>query len=563
MRRPDGHARLARFKAPKPEPENTAALSADHPAVVEGRTLFPGRVLPVRQAKRLLISGVNNAKIGGTIEKGPWAGMPVFTLTLEERATCPRSCEQWRTCYGNAMQWPARWDHTDPEFLTRLEAEVTILGYDHPEGFVVRLHVLGDFYSGEYVYFWARMLAKVPALRVYGYTARTEFDDDPRSARIARAIRALTDHLWSRFAIRTSTSEDNMWSRAIVVETPEEAETLGAIVCPAQTSSTETCGTCGLCWSPNARDKVIAFLRHGMKRATGPRPKVVPTGEPSKRYSSEQMRDAVLAAAPAIFAAHPDGATAQDVMKAIGVFGQDGAYNRVTVALSTLATRGEVRWDYAPGKSSKLMRPADWKPAAGDLTDRGGLSPAQAALFNAIKAASVGGRCAMGRAELAERAGIKYASFGVISDALEQKGRVVIERGGKGSPNVYRIVGDDGAGEAPEPALQTAKEAPPAPEAPKVAEKPPAPVLKAPAPAVTVAKPEPGIDLGALATGYGDRSGLRPLTQIGARQCHWPVGEPSPIQLYCGEPSLDGLEYCHRHAGMMFASKAAKAERHV
>lgn len=40
--------------------------------------------------------GQNNKKIGGpVVTKGHWRGYPVFTLTLEERSTCPPHCEQW------------------------------------------------------------------------------------------------------------------------------------------------------------------------------------------------------------------------------------------------------------------------------------------------------------------------------------------------------------------------------------------------------------------------------------------------------------------------------------
>lgn len=299
MRRPAGHARLARFHQAPAEPERTHVLAKDHPAVVEGRTLFRNRVAPVQGSMRFLVSGANNAKIGKTVERGDWAGMPVFTLTLQERATCPRSCEQYRSCYGNAMQWPNRWDHQDPEFLPTLAAEVVTLGRANPKGFVVRLHVLGDFFSVRYVYFWADLLARVPSLRIYGYTARTILDPDPESVKIARALGVMTDKLWDRFAVRTSSSDaEAAPSRAIVVETAEEAQDRGAILCPAQVEKTQTCGTCALCWTPYAREKVIAFLRHGMKRATGkrtPAPALAPVAAPqpvalpARRRSPEEV----------------------------------------------------------------------------------------------------------------------------------------------------------------------------------------------------------------------------------------------------------------------------------
>ena len=261
----------ARFEGIKPDPAKSRALSADHPAARDGRTVFLGNVATTAESARFLISGVNNSKIGGEVQKGPWAGMPIYTLTLEERATCPRSCEQWLTCYGNALHWPKRWDHRDPEFLPALEAEVITTGRLHRGGFVVRLHVLGDFYSPEYVLFWAKLLMRVPSLRVYGYTACTRYDLDPNVRRTAEAIHVLTERMWSRFAIRTSSDAPSVArSRAIVVDAAADDE--ATVTCPAATGATSSCSTCALCWSPHARDKTIAFLRHGMTREKGPRP---------------------------------------------------------------------------------------------------------------------------------------------------------------------------------------------------------------------------------------------------------------------------------------------------
>ena len=169
---------MARFTAPKAKPESSYGLAADHPSAVEGRTRFPGQVIGAMASARFLVSGVNNAKIGAMVTKGPWKGMPVYTLTLEERRTCPRSCAQWLDCYGNAMHWSPRRDAFDEDFLAVLAAEVITVSRLHPAGFVVRLHVLGDFYSARYVLAWAHLLEMLPNLHVYGYTARRVDRDD-------------------------------------------------------------------------------------------------------------------------------------------------------------------------------------------------------------------------------------------------------------------------------------------------------------------------------------------------------------------------------------------------
>lgn len=256
------NGRLARFEKPKTDVARSRGLAADHPAVLQGRTLFPGRVKPVAEAKHFLISGHSNSKIGKVVLKGPWQGMPIYTLTLEERATCPRSCLQYRDCYGSAMQWPARWDHRDADFMDFLRAEIITKCREHPDGLVVRLHVLGDFYSFEYVRMWVELIDRFPQLHVYGYTARREDDDDDESRRMAAGLRRLSERCWDQFAIRFSRGEPGYQHTIVVDEDPQQPD---VIVCPAQKETTETCGTCGLCWSPSARGKTIAFLRHGMK----------------------------------------------------------------------------------------------------------------------------------------------------------------------------------------------------------------------------------------------------------------------------------------------------------
>ncbi len=46
--------------------------------------------------------------------------------------------------------------------IPRLEQEIKELMLKHKEGIVIRLHVLGDFYSTEYVEFWQKMLLTHP-----------------------------------------------------------------------------------------------------------------------------------------------------------------------------------------------------------------------------------------------------------------------------------------------------------------------------------------------------------------------------------------------------------------
>ena len=239
-----------------PDPGSVSGLAPDHPAVVEGRSLFPGAVVESLASPRLLVSGVNQRKLGDRVVKGPWAGMPIFALTLEERASCPHSCYHWRTCFGNGMPRARRHRH-GPDLEAGLERELGALEDQNPGGFVVRLHILGDFYSPDYVAAWGDWLERFPALRIFGYTAW------PRDSAIGGAVAELTEHAWERCAIRFSAPAPMPQGATTIWRKPKAAREPEGIVCPAQTGRTANCGTCGLCWHPNAREETIVFIAHG------------------------------------------------------------------------------------------------------------------------------------------------------------------------------------------------------------------------------------------------------------------------------------------------------------
>lgn len=222
-----------------------------NPAFTEKRTLYPMTV--TQDVSNILKSAVNSSKIGGVVLKGKWKGMPIFTLTLQERATCPTACSHWRSCFGNKMHHAIRIDHAAPEFEMALVRQVSRLARQYPRGFVVRLHVLGDFFSVRYVQLWSAMLDTIPALNVFGYSARWDVNADPIAAELVPMVMAN----WDRFAIRFSNAPVDECS-TVSLEHPIQ-KPADAIVCPEQAGRTESCSTCALCWQSRRR---IAFLQH-------------------------------------------------------------------------------------------------------------------------------------------------------------------------------------------------------------------------------------------------------------------------------------------------------------
>jgi hypothetical protein len=244
--------KLRRWTSHRPPLKNVLELAADHPAVVEGRTIFPSRVFDAADVGRVLVPGESSRKIGGYISKGAWKGSRIFTLSLEERASCPRACTHWRSCYTNHMPFTKRLRH-GPTLVARIEQELVELTERHPEGVVIRTHISGDFWSTGYVRQWARWLRRFSNLRVFGYTAY------PPRSRIGSEIRAVTDRYWSRFAIRFSNSTLETRAANTIHYQPLQPVVPEGIVCPAQTAKTETCGTCALCWGS---ERNIAFIAH-------------------------------------------------------------------------------------------------------------------------------------------------------------------------------------------------------------------------------------------------------------------------------------------------------------
>jgi hypothetical protein len=225
------------------------SLGADHPAVTGHRTLFQRAVRNASTAETVLRPASQyQKKLGAKVLKGAWRGMPIYSLTLEERATCPRDCPMLQSCYGNNMHMATRFRH-GAHLEAALHREVEALARKHLGGFVVRLHILGDFMSVGYVLHWLHLLHQHPELNIFGYSAWQ------RGTEIGEALEVVRAHYPKRFAVRVSGSSGP--NGAIVVD--DFADCGDAIPCPVETGKSPSCGACALCWTA---DKAIAFERH-------------------------------------------------------------------------------------------------------------------------------------------------------------------------------------------------------------------------------------------------------------------------------------------------------------
>lgn len=232
----------------------------------EGRTVFTGMVMLPPTEPTYSKIGVPlhvlkwadaNGKIGGWLERGSWfrqhGRMPIFSLTLEERATCPASCPLWRGCYGDNMPFGHRFS-AGIDLMGALEIDLSYLSATFP-AYATRLHVLGDFFSRHYVEFWSRMLREHEPLHVYGYTHRQPGTD------IGDAVTVLVGEHGGRCSILRSdpTTTGDPLPAAVVVPHDTLVPPAGFVICPNEQGKTKSCGTCGLCM--NGRTN-IAFLDH-------------------------------------------------------------------------------------------------------------------------------------------------------------------------------------------------------------------------------------------------------------------------------------------------------------
>jgi len=202
----------------------------------------------------MLKPGHNNKKLGGTVKVKHHQHKPIFSLSLVERLTCPSDCAQWDNCYGNNMPFAHRFDPSDPYFYQGLQTQIDKLMKKYPDGILLRLHVLGDFFDEDYVRFWHERLREYPKLAIFGYTHH-----DPHNG-IGRAVNVLRLSHLGRFDIRFSDRPDYGFSAQVYSKAEDVPQTGDYVICPEQLGQTPSCSECGLCWSQPARK--IAFLEH-------------------------------------------------------------------------------------------------------------------------------------------------------------------------------------------------------------------------------------------------------------------------------------------------------------
>jgi hypothetical protein len=212
-------------------------------------TIYKKSIKPARAD--LLKKGSSNAKLGYVVTSKKWGGKRLYSLTLVERETCPTTCHHWNDCYGNNMPFAHRFDQENIE--SHLESDMEALLKKHKNGIVIRLHVLGDFFSTDYVEFWQDMLLKHPKLSLFGYTGRL------KNQSIGKAIWFLNNRFADRCSIRYSQNASFDAADSTSIYAAEESFEGASFDCPEQKGKVKDCASCGLCWTTS---KTVRFTTH-------------------------------------------------------------------------------------------------------------------------------------------------------------------------------------------------------------------------------------------------------------------------------------------------------------
>jgi len=233
-------------------------------------TIFPKTILDMAKEKTSLSvfkSASTNKKLSGIkdtgksagkagkynrITRGKYKGYRMYALTLVERETCSTACEHWHDCYGNNLYLAKRY-RLD---LDRLKSDLDKLAQKEKGKFILRLHILGDFSTVEYIQFYLDSLVRYPDMVIFGYSRSW---DNPE-------LRPLLDQLQNHNRVHlrysgmksetmTALSMDSDYTKKLVADKK-------AFVCPVQAGSKiDACMDCGLCFNPRVSTPV-AFITH-------------------------------------------------------------------------------------------------------------------------------------------------------------------------------------------------------------------------------------------------------------------------------------------------------------
>ena len=216
-------------------------------------TIYKKSIKDVKNYPYKVLKKSTNKKLLKTVTKGRFKGYEFLTLTLVERETCPEYCYHWEICYGNNMPFAHRFKH-GKDLEERIKKEISELNPN--KNYLIRLHILGDFYSIGYVQLWLDLLDQYFNIAIYGYTAVLHNSNIGKIISFGNEKHLNTNK--KRFNIRFSNQPKLTYSaNSFDVQKPKKGT---SIICPHQTGQRKGGADCALCWDT---EKVsIIFKTH-------------------------------------------------------------------------------------------------------------------------------------------------------------------------------------------------------------------------------------------------------------------------------------------------------------
>jgi hypothetical protein len=199
---------------------------------------------PIPGVSRILAEATNNPKLTTPNQPrwraGPWRGLWMYTIYLEELKDCSLYCPLRDKCFTHDMPFAVRWIVCDL-FWPALDWCLSEASLLHPDGFTVDVHSAGDFPNVEYAERIVERIYQYPKSRWWGNTAWGRVTD------IGKIIDRQNSLTPDRFKVRFS-GERGPMSSAVIGHTISAADAADWFPCPATAENPKAnCSNCGFC----------------------------------------------------------------------------------------------------------------------------------------------------------------------------------------------------------------------------------------------------------------------------------------------------------------------------
>lgn len=210
-----------------------------------------------------LTPGNKKTGVEGTEFNAIWVwNLPPFTTCPGASKWCSLNCYNLddRTEVYPIDDWRTNlWLFLNEE--RKLQERIETQLQDSKEPCAVRIHSSGDFFSNDYIKFWAKIISDFQHITFWTYTRSWAIDELSNSIRQLSEMSNLS--LFASYDLSMKKECQN-YTRSLVFDTIDKMlcyqGTFGGMICPEQFKLVGCCADCGLCMKKQNSD--ILFLLH-------------------------------------------------------------------------------------------------------------------------------------------------------------------------------------------------------------------------------------------------------------------------------------------------------------